>query len=70
MGLCFENDELKPVLEEFEGLHDKFLKTIREFEYLSTTEKNHVEKSIQGFYKNNRNQNYLVTDLNKTCKRY
>jgi hypothetical protein len=70
MGLCFEDEELKPVLEEFEGLHDEFLKTIREFEYLSTTEKTHVEKYIQGFYKNNRNQNYLVTDLNKTCKRY
>ena len=70
MGVCMPEDELKPVLEEFEGLHEKFIKTIDEFEYLKVSDKKQAEMYINSFYKNYRSHQYIITDLNRTCKRF
>ena len=70
MGLCLTEEELKPVVEEFDGLQEKFIKTIDEFEYLKASDKKQAEMYINSFYKTYRSPQYIITDLNRTCKRF
>jgi hypothetical protein len=70
LGLCFGDEELKPIIEEFGGMQGQLLGTINDFEYLSKVEKKQVETYINGFYKMYRNQNILISDLNRTCKQF
>ena len=70
LGLCFGDEELKPIIEEFGGMQGQLLGTIKDFEYLSKGEKKQVETYINGFYKMYRNQNILISDLNRTCKQF
>jgi hypothetical protein len=69
LGLCLGEDELKPVLEEFSGLKDKFMMTVDNFTYLSKSDKNQVESYINSFYKMYKSKSYLISELNRTCKR-
>jgi hypothetical protein len=68
LGMCYSEDELKPIIDEFMGLKDQFLEIIQDFEYLSQGDKKQVENYINSFYKMYRNQNSLISDLNRTCK--
>jgi hypothetical protein len=68
LGLCFENEELKPIIDEFQGKQEQILGTINDFEYLTKGEKKQVENYVNSFYKLYRNQNTLISDLNRTCK--
>ena len=68
LGLCFGDEELEPIIDEFLGKQEKFLSTIHNFEYLSKGEKKQVETYVNSFYKMYRNQNILISDLNRTCK--
>ena len=70
MGLCFEDEKIKPVLDEFSGMQEELMGVIHDFEYLSKAEKKQVELYIKGFYSMYRNQNILISDLNRTCKQY
>jgi hypothetical protein len=69
-GLCYSNEELNPVLDEFAGMKEKFLNTINGFEYLSAREKKKAETYIKSFYKMNDVQNILINSLNCTCKKF
>jgi len=69
-GLCFSDEELQPVIEEFAGKQEQILGTIDNFEYLSKGDKKQVESFINSFYKLYKNQKYLLSDLNRTCKRF
>jgi hypothetical protein len=68
-GICYDDEELNPVIDEFGGLKDKFLNTIHDFEFLSTTDKKQEESYINSFYKRFSYQNILINDLNRTCSR-
>jgi hypothetical protein len=70
MGVCMEDDELSAVIAEFDSLKDKFLSTIEEFDLLRDSHKKQAEAYINSFYKSYKSQNYLVSDLNRTCKQY
>jgi hypothetical protein len=69
-GLCYRDEELNPILDEFTGMKDKFLNTINDFEYLSMHDKKQAETYINSFYKMNKVQNILINSLNCTCKQY
>jgi hypothetical protein len=68
LGVCYSDDELKPVIDEFMGLKDQFLEIVEGFEYLSQGDKKQVENYINSFYKMFRNQDMLISSLNRTCK--
>jgi hypothetical protein len=68
MGNCITASEMTPVLEEFENLHADFIKTIKEFEYLSPGSKKKLEYYINGFFKEQKNQDFLLSEINKTCR--
>lgn len=70
LGLCDQNEEVVRVLEEFRGLHDQFLETIDNFEYLSKNDRKQVESYISSFYKRYNYKNYMISDLTNTCKRF
>ena len=70
LGYCFVDEDLKPIIEEFVDMKQKILGTIDNFEYLSNGEKKQAESYINGFFKTYRDQNYLISDLNRTCKRF
>jgi hypothetical protein len=70
LGLCMDDEELKPIIEEFGGLKEKFLSTIDNFEYLPNGAKKQAESYINSFYKNYKFENYLLYDLNHTCRQF
>jgi len=70
LGLCFSEEELQPVIDEFAGMQDQILGTVYNFEYLAKSDKKQVESYINSFYKLYKNQNYLMSDLNRTCKHF
>jgi hypothetical protein len=69
-GICTGADELKPLIDEFAGLKDRMLGTIRDFPYLSKNDKKQAESYISSFYSLYRNQNYMISQLNSTCKTF
>lgn len=69
MGNCISEEEIKTVLEEFDKLRTDFIKTIDEFEYLSSGSKKKLEYYINGFFKEQRNRDYLLSEISKTCRR-
>jgi hypothetical protein len=70
LGICIDQKELDPVIEEFGELKDQLLGTINEFEYLSTGSKKQAVNYINGFYNMYRYQNFPMSDLNRTCTRF
>lgn len=62
-GHCFNNDELEPVMEEFDALKDNFVRTIQDFEYLSNGHKKDIQSYIEGFYKTYRHSYFVMYDL-------
>jgi hypothetical protein len=70
LGTCVTLDEMEPVLEQFDGLKDGFIRTINEFGYLSENSKKKLEYYINGFYKVYKHQNILISQLNRTCRKY
>lgn len=68
-GNCINPVELQTVIEEFEVLQPTFVKTIRDFELLPDNARKKLEYYVDGFYKSYRNQNVLISELNKTCRR-
>jgi hypothetical protein len=69
-GMCLSDEDINPVLEQFEELKGLFLSTIDNFEYLSAGSRKQLEAYINSFYKGYKNQNVLISDLNRTCKSY
>ena len=69
-GICISDEELNPVIEEFHALKDQFLGTIKESEYLSNADKKWGEAYINSFYKRFNYHSMLISDLNRTCRRY
>jgi hypothetical protein len=69
-GVCTGEDELKPLIEEFAGLKDRMLGTIQDFPYLSKNDKKQAESYISSFYGLCRNQNYMISQLNSTCRAF
>lgn len=69
-GLCFSDEELQPIIDEFAGKQEQILGTIDNFEYLSNGDKKQVTYFINSFYKLYKSKNYLMSDLNRTCKRF
>ena len=69
-GVCMSADGLKPLVDEFAGLKNRMLGTIQDFPYLSKNDKKQAEAYIQSFYAMYKNQNYLISQLNSTCKTY
>jgi hypothetical protein len=67
-GVCTGAAGLKPLIDEFAGLKDRMLGTIRDFPYLSKNDKKQAEEYIRSFYAMYKNQNYLISQLNSTCK--
>ncbi len=70
MGLCYKEEELKPILDEFVGLKEKILSTVSDFEYLPKGDKKAVETYLNGFYKTYTTQNALLHDMNCSCKQF
>lgn len=70
LGVCLGNEELNPVIDQFEGLKGRFLSTINEFEYISMGSKKQLVAYINSFYKVYKHQNTLLSDMNRTCKVY
>jgi hypothetical protein len=68
--LCGYEKEWQQVTEEFEKLEDEFMHTVRDFEYLSQGDRKYVESYLNSFYESCRHKNYLIGDLNRTCKRF
>jgi hypothetical protein len=68
MGMCYSEDELEPVIEEFEQLKDEFLQTINDFDLLSKSHQKQMANYIESFYKKHRFQSSLIVNLNKTCQ--
>jgi hypothetical protein len=67
LGTCFTDEEIKPVIDEFVELKDKFISTIENFDLLSKGDKKQAENYINSFYKENRYNYVLISDLNRTC---
>jgi hypothetical protein len=67
-GVCTGAARLKPLIDEFAGLKDRMLGTIQDFPYLSKSDKKQAEEYIRSFYAMYKNQNYLISQLNSTCK--
>lgn len=69
-GICTGAEQIKPLIEEFAGLKDRMLGTIQDFQYLSKNDKKQAESYISSFYGLYRNQNYMISQLNRTCKTF
>jgi hypothetical protein len=70
MGICDQDEELNAIVDEFNGLKEKFLGTVDDFEYLSKGDKKQAETYLNGFFNSYKYKNYLISDLNRTCKRF
>ncbi len=69
-GVCTNVNELKPLIDEFAGLKDKMLGTIRDFPYLAKNDKKQAESYISSFYTLYKNENYMISQLNSTCRTF
>lgn len=69
LGNCIIKEELQVVMEQFEDLKYEFLSTIDEFEYLPDASKRKLAYYINGFFRIQRNQDVLLSQLNRTCQR-
>jgi len=69
-GICTGAEQLKPLIEEFAGLKDRMLGTIQDFPYLSKNDKKQAVSYISSFYGLYRNQNFIISQLNRTCKTF
>ena len=69
-GLCFSEEEMRPILDEFSGMKNELLRTIHNFEYLPDYEKKRMEVYVSSYYKQYRRPEVLLSDLNRTCKRF
>jgi hypothetical protein len=69
-GVCTGKEQLKPLIEEFGGLKDRMLGTIQDFPYLSKNDKKQAESYISSFYSLYKNPNYMISQLNSTCKAF
>jgi hypothetical protein len=69
-GMCLGDEDINPVLEQFDDLKGRFISTIDNFEYLSVGSRKQLESYIHSFYRGFKNQNVLISDLNRTCKSY
>ncbi len=69
-GLCFKNEDIYPVIDEFWRLQKPILNTIRDFEYLSKVLRLKMESYISSFYKMYGSPEDIVDDLNCTCQLY
>jgi len=67
-GNCINPEQLEPVIEEFDKLKPQFLETIQSFELLPENSKKKLEYYLNGFYRSYRNQDVLISELNRTCK--
>jgi len=67
-GNCISPEQLEPIIEEFEELKPQFLETIRSFELLPENSKKKLEFYLNGFYRSYKNQDVLISELNRTCK--
>jgi hypothetical protein len=69
-GLCFSDEDMKPVIDEFIGMKHELLGTIESFEYLPDCDKKQMEAYISSYFKKYRRPESLLTDLDRTCKRF
>jgi hypothetical protein len=69
-GVCTSENRLKPLIDEFAGLKDIMLGTIHDFPYLSKNDKKQAESYIRSFYAMYKSQDYLISQLNRTCKTF
>jgi hypothetical protein len=67
-GVCYNENELKPIFDEMAGLHDDILGTIDRFELLSENDKKPVRNYIESFYKRYNNHDVLLSEFKNTCK--
>jgi hypothetical protein len=67
LGTCFSDEEIKPVIDEFVELKEAFISTIENFDLLSQSDRKMAEGYINSFYKSNRYNYVLISDLNRTC---
>jgi len=67
-GLCFRNEDIRPVIDEFWRLQEPILNTIHDFELLSQAARIKMESYISSFYKMYRSPDDLIDDLNCTCQ--
>ena len=70
MGICYAQDELGPVLEEFSSLQEKFRDVIDNFQFLSGGDKKQIEAYMNTFYKMYKYQDGPMNDMNRTCQRF
>ena len=70
MGMCDRDEEIKTIVDELNGLKEEFLSTINSFDYLSKGDKKCVESYLNSFYESSDYKNYLINDLNRTCKQF
>ena len=66
LGPCIESARLGTVLDEFESKRDKFLATIRNFDYLDRRSRRDLEKFIISFFNEYRN-NKIEDNIRKNC---
>ena len=69
-GVCTGEAQMKPLIEEFAALKDRMLGTIQDFPYLSKGDKKQAESYISSFYRLYKNQNYMISQLNSTCRTF
>jgi len=70
MGMCYNDEEINPVIGEFLELKDQFINTIEDFDLLPNGDKKRVESYISSFYRANKTNYVLISDLNRTCRRF
>lgn len=70
LGVCTGAEQMKPLLDEFGALKDRMLGTIQDFPYLSKNDKKQAETYISSFYSLYKNPNYMISQLNSTCKAF
>jgi hypothetical protein len=69
-GMCLDDEAISPVIDQFGELKDQFFSTINSFDYLSAGSKKQLDIYLNSFCKGFKNQNVLLSDLNRTCKVY
>jgi hypothetical protein len=70
LGVCYSDEELKPVIEEFGGLKQQILGTIDDCKYLSPVDKKWTTYYINSFYKMYKHPKTLFQVMNQTCKHF
>jgi hypothetical protein len=66
-GLCMNEKELDPILDQFGKTKDKMLGTVQEFDYLSVYDKKQMQTYLNTFFSLYKNREYMVYLLNSTC---